>query len=157
LQWVAFTIETRKNFLMDQKTRSEIESALKHARLVVANLEAMLPSALEVPEEIRELVAKRQAEGICLSCLLVIPVNEKPRRGNHVACYATQRARIRAGTETEDNLVMTGKLTAESRKPGRRAALDAAAEVIAKSIAEDINNTKPKKVADKKSGYRKDS
>lgn len=140
---------------MDPKTRSEIETALKHARIVVANLEAMLPHSVEVPPDVAAMVAKRLSEGICLSCMLVIPVSEKARRGNHIACYATQRARIRAGTETEDNLVMTGKLTAESRKPGRRAALDAAVDTIAKSIADEID--KPKRVADKKSGYRKDS
>jgi hypothetical protein len=131
---------------MDQKTRTEIELALKHARQLVAALEALLPEGIAVPDEIQKLVARHVASRICLSCLKQIKPDEREKRGNHVACYSTQRARIRAGTETEENLVLTGKLTASAKRPGRRAALDLAADDLVKTmLAADAKETYDKK------------
>lgn len=145
---------------MDPKQRSHIELAIQNARKLVSQLESLLPKAepIEVSSEVANLVAERVANHICLGCLKPITSNQKNKRGNHAACYQTQRTRMLKGETTEAELVQTGKWTAEAKKPGRKAAIDIAAEALASDmIAREGLNTKNKKVADKKSDYRKDS
>lgn len=144
---------------MDPKDRAHIELAIQNARKLVAQLEALLPksSPIEVPPDIAAIVAHRVANRICLGCLKPIAEGQRDKRGNHVSCYQTQRTRMLKGETTEAELVQTGKWTAEARKPGRKAAIDLASESLAQEIAADIDNRKPKKAAEKKSTYRKDS
>lgn len=130
---------------MDQKTRFAIQSALRQARQVVAKLEALVSLDVAIAPAVQETVAKRLANRICLGCLQPIAPNDREKRGNHLSCYNTMRARIRAGGETEEGLIAQGKLTAESKRPGRPAAIDLAIEQAASDLADDIAAGKPRR------------
>jgi hypothetical protein len=128
---------------------------------VIAASEALLSSLRKLAEgytpvedspEVKEKLGKRE----CLTCGITVDEGEFYTRGLHKACYNTTMRRIREGRWKEDDRIAEGKLSVGG-KPGRPAAIDAA-EALAKAMVADIvDNTKPKKVADKKSGYRKDS
>lgn len=138
---------------MDDK-KKELEAIRTMALRLLNKIDAIsvdLDSVKE-PKETQEKIAKR----VCLGCGITVKDGDSYRRGLHEACYHTTMRRIRDGDWSEKERIEAGKIAKDGGRPGRPAAIDAA-EVIAKSIAEDINNTKPKKVADKKNGYRKDS
>jgi len=138
---------------MDTKQRNQIELAIQNARKLISHLESLLETGpIHVSPDVAEMVATRIANHICLGCLKPIVAGQKVKRGNHVACYQTQRSRMLKGETTEIELVQDGKWTAESNKPGRKAAIDQAAEIIAKEIADKIA---PPKVAEPKDKYKK--
>jgi hypothetical protein len=144
---------------MDAKARAKLEATLKQARLVVASLEALLASEEEhfvVPPEVAALVEQRIAARICLACLLPILPDEPDRRGDHLACYNTLLTRVRRQETTLKEIIESGKLLPEGRKPGRKAALDLATQTITQSIADKID-AKSARAAESKEKYNKKS
>lgn len=137
---------------MDDK-KKELEAIRTMALRLLNKIDAMSVDldSIEEPAETQAKMAKR----VCLGCGITVKENDSYRRGLHEACYHTTMRRIRDGDWSEKERIESGKIAKEGGKPGRPAAIDAA-EVIAKSIADKLDG-KPKKVADKKSGYRKDS
>lgn len=141
---------------MDAKTRSKLEAALKNARNLVASIEAMLQTErveYEVSKEIALMVAEKRLSRTCLACNKPILPGEREKRGDHSACYNTLMNRVRRGELTVKQLVEEGKILAEGKRPGRRAAIDLAEE-SAKSIRSKINRrhaAEPRESYDEKS------
>lgn len=139
---------------MDHDKQKEIESIRLLAVRLLNKIDALgvdMDSVKE-PKETQLKMANR----ICLGCGIQVTEGESYRRGLHEACYHTTMRRIREGDWSEKERIECGKIAKDGGKPGRPAAIDAA-EQLAKEIAAEIDNKKPKKAAEKKSTYRKDS
>lgn len=140
----------RKLSQMPEISTKELEKIANSLRLALAIVEEKLHPEIDVPLEVLQEVERKLAEGICLAWDHQIEAGSRVIRGLCQADYATTMARIRRGEENERQLILEGKLLAEGKKGGRKAARDVAAEQAAKALkiaemAERYNNRKKNK------------
>ncbi len=138
-----------------QKMIEQIDSVIQQLLAVQAAIKATVPAV--VPS----LAFEEEAE-LCHYCKTSTK-GEKVVRGDHERCYKEIMRGIAAGEVTEEAVLAKGWI-APAKPAGRkknatplRQLAEEASTIIAKAIVEEIDTTKTKKVADKKSGYRKKS
>lgn len=121
---------------MPQITKQQLSDLRRLSVLLTDYLDAIEDKPIEIDPELQKLVDERVRERICLACLQKALDDDRMRRGQDSACYATTRSRIRRGLVSERQLVMQGKLTAEHAAPGRPAKQDQIAADVAKAQRE---------------------
>jgi hypothetical protein len=138
----------------------DAKKMIEQIDLVIQQLVAMQSAIkLSLPTVAPSIEAEAKA-AICHYCKL--PLNgEKPNRGDHGKCY---KEIIALGVVTEETAIEQGWFAPAQkagRKPKESPLTRYAAEKLAKNAMDEIlsreKSTKTKKVADKKSDYRKDS
>ncbi len=96
-------------------SRTELEKMIRQLRAVLAVLEAQLEPS-EIPPEILAEMKSKMERRICLAWDHEIPEGERVSRGLCETDYATTMARIRRGTESENELMQKGQLAPRATK-----------------------------------------
>jgi hypothetical protein len=134
--------------------KRELEKVARLLKAALAIIEAEL-EPIVVPDEIQAEVDRKLQNRTCLAWDHAIPDGERVTRGLCMTDYSTTMARIRRGEESERELIVTGKLTAEAAKSGRKAARDLAQAEKLRIVAEDVANYKKNQAAKKAKGDEK--